>query len=789
MSIVNRYKVRNAIATVTGQVNPGSDKYKHALHTLRTLDAIYVLPKAIEALAQNKNKTALENLLISFLNRKNLPFYLEALASQDHAIKKSITHVLSKSDSFDPNQLLPLLDNQNASTSDLAKLLSIHSHKLDIKKLLLLLDKASSSLRPILYKLISQNLTIELLPTLIALTSCEEPMVRAFVARCIAQFHTTESVNALVKMLQDPIKTVREAGLNGLAKLKAHGTTEVICQMLADPDLTVQATAIECLVQVNAPDTVKYLIDVLQDESEYVRRAAVEVLNEVGNQNAIKDLLNALRDADWWVKVRAADALGSIGGPKVFSAVLALIKDPDEFLRRTAVEILNTSKDIKAFDRLVEALDDEDWWVRERAIDALAALGDKRAVPYLLKMLDSVPEASHVIIKALAKLGDRRVINSVIKQLRHGSDNAQKEALKALGTLTDRAHIIDVQDAITEIIKADDPEIRSLANSTITTLSRKFGLDPNTKESLLLDFGDKETDEVITPPQAASPAVIDAAMLKSGDKFSDRYRIIKQVGKGAFGVVVLVEDTVVCDQFILKFLNPLVANDQNVIKRFTHELRYSRKITHPNVIRIYDFITHGNNYAISMEYFPSHSLTYEINRGIVSEQTRALKMLRQICSGMAAAQKVSVVHRDLKPGNILVNKHDQIKIVDFGLAAAASKAEGRLTKTGILVGTPSYMAPEQVRSKSIDSRTDIYSLGIIMYEIFTGKPPYSGEDSMGIMFQHVEGNAVPPRQLNSEISHSLERIILKAIAVEPTDRYQSFNELESELEELELEKV
>ena len=789
MKILSRYKVSKAISILMEQHDPGSEKYNQALHTLQSEEAEKVIPKVIEALAENKNNPVLENLLFSLLNRSQLHFYIQALAHPDHSTKASIARILIKSDSFNPNQLLPLLNDPRVSNSDIAAILSAHSSKLHIRQLLAMVDKASSTLRPILYQLITPNLSVELLPALIARSNSEEPMVRAFIAKSISQFHTQESVNTLVKMLHDPVKTVREAGLRGLARLKAQGATEVICQLLADPDLTVQAAAIDTLVQINAPDVVRYLIDILQDESEYVRRAAVEVLNVVGNQTAIKDLLNALRDADWWVKVRAADALGSIGGPKVFAAVLALIKDPDEFLRRTAVEILNNSNDTRAFDRLIEALDDDDWWVRERAIDALAALGDKRAVPYLLKMLDSVPEAGPILIKALAKLGDKRVIGSVLKQLRNGNDNTQKEALKALGILTDRAHVVDVQDAITEIIKTNDPELRSLANSTIITLAKKFGMDQGTKESLLLDFQDKATDEVEAAPGAAAHVVVDAALLKSGDIFSDRYRVIKQVGKGAFGVVVLVEDTVVCDQFILKFLNPHVAKDENVIKRFTHELRYSRKIAHPNVIRIYDFITHGKNYAISMEYFPSHSLTYEINRGIVSEQQRALNMLRQICSGMAAAQSVHVVHRDLKPGNILVNKHDQIKIVDFGLAAAASKAEGRLTKTGILVGTPSYMAPEQVRSKTIDSRTDIYSLGIIMYEIFTGKPPYTGDDSMGIMFQHVEGNATPPRQLNPEISHKLERIILKAIAVEPSDRYQSFVDLELDLKELELEKV
>ena len=148
---------------------------------------------------------------------------------------------------------------------------------------------------------------------------------------------------------------------------------------------------------------------------------------------------------------------------------------------------------------------------------------------------------------------------------------------------------------------------------------------------------------------------------------------------------------------------------------------------------------------------------------------------------MSAAEQVNVVHRDLKPSNILINDTDIVKIVDFGLAAAASSADSRLTKTGILVGTPTYMAPEQVRGKTVDSKTDIYSLGIIMYEMFTGQAPYKGEGSLAIMYQHVEGNAKSPRDLNPDIPYALECAIKKAMAVNPAERYADFKELRDQL--------
>ena len=307
--------------------------------------------------------------------------------------------------------------------------------------------------------------------------------------------------------------------------------------------------------------------------------------------------------------------------------------------------------------------------------------------------------------------------------------------------------------------------------TTVDTNDNSNIENANESMSLNVDFNKVKT-----------PKIIDATKLKPGDLFAKRYRVIRHVGKGAFGVVVLVEDTVVKDEFILKFLNPHFASDSDMIKRFTQELRYARKITHENIIRIYDLVSHNDSYAISMEYFPSHSLADELKNKQKPSVQRALSILDGICKGMSAAEQVNVVHRDLKPSNILINDKDTVKIVDFGLAAAASCLDSRLTKTGILLGTPTYMAPEQIKSKSIDSKTDIYALGVIMYEMFTGVAPYKGEGTLAVMYQHVEGNAKPPSEINPEIPSTLEAIILKAMTIDPDKRFNSFSVLRSQLQ-------
>jgi serine/threonine-protein kinase len=216
--------------------------------------------------------------------------------------------------------------------------------------------------------------------------------------------------------------------------------------------------------------------------------------------------------------------------------------------------------------------------------------------------------------------------------------------------------------------------------------------------------------------------------------------------------------------------------DENAVKRFIYELRYARRISHENVIRIYDFLTLGRSYAISMEYFPSHSLADELQDGVPLHPKRGLKIVWDICRGIGSAHQLGIVHRDLKPPNILLNDHNLVKVVDFGLAAA-SQVESRLTKTGVLLGTPTYMAPEQVRNRAIDVRTDIYSLGIIMYEMFTGHPPYTADDPMSVLFQHIEGKPTPPREIQPDLPSAIEGIILKAMEVEPANRFQTMDDL------------
>ena len=282
--------------------------------------------------------------------------------------------------------------------------------------------------------------------------------------------------------------------------------------------------------------------------------------------------------------------------------------------------------------------------------------------------------------------------------------------------------------------------------------------------------------------QAEASNKLDISSLKAGDIIEGRYKYIDKIGRGAFGTVLLMEDTVVDERLILKFLNPNVAQDEEVMKRFVHELRYSRKITHKNVIRIYDFLYIQGNYAISMEYFPSHTLGGEIVNEKPMELKRALGFGCDIATGMAVAHQVGIVHRDLKPANVLINQEGLLKIVDFGVAAAQREGDTQLTKTGYVIGSPKYMAPEQILGKKVDERADIYAVGVMLYEMLTGVPPYSRGDHMSVMYQHVQGKAKLPQEVNPALPLGLSEVVTRAMSVDKAKRFQTMDELRAALE-------
>ena len=821
MNFLASFRSDQILGQLIAEPDPSSPAAQKLVDKLKTAGNKAV-PKIIDALAlSDKTHTmVLVDILGAIINDKNLMLYKEGLADGNERVVSGTAWALSSSTAYNANGLLDFFDDPEVSKAALIEILRVHKQDLSVHELLRHAYECEPKEKAAIFKIIQETIKPEMIPDLIARMGGKDPVIKIHLMQLLSKFDKEEITHALEMQLKDPNKMVRGAALAALATRENTSISiDRVANVLLDPDLDVQAKAVDVLIKINHPDTVQYLLPALKDESEYTRRAAVEVLNAVGKENSVQDLLGAIKDDDWWVRSRAGDALAEIGGPRVVDSVVKLITSKDEEIRRTAIEILNATKDERAIDGLLQATDDTDWWVRERAVDALSKIGSPKALPKLESMLGDNPKTDTVIVRALGKLGNYKHIPMIVPLLQRPEREIQVEAIKALSQLADESHAGTIRSVLKKIQQSAEGTIINAADTALKSLDDRYSesvveeniraekIAGNTK-TLLVDNQDLEKllqqakeasavaqadgDGEVVPAVAPAPAaptmapVLDISKLQPGDVIDGRYKYIEKIGKGAFGTVLLMEDEVVDEQLILKFLNPNVSSDEEMMKRFVHELRYSRKITHRNVIRIYDFLNLEGSFAISMEYFPSHTLSGEIPDSKPMDLAKALRFSKDMATGMTVAHQAGVIHRDLKPANILVNDEGLLKIVDFGVAAAASSGDTQLTKTGYVIGSPKYMAPEQILGKKVDVTADVYSIGVIMYEMVTGIPPYSRGDHMSVMYQHVQGKAKHCQEINPELPDEYANLIIKAMSVDKTQRYQSMDELTEALNSLNL---
>lgn len=271
--------------------------------------------------------------------------------------------------------------------------------------------------------------------------------------------------------------------------------------------------------------------------------------------------------------------------------------------------------------------------------------------------------------------------------------------------------------------------------------------------------------------------------LTTGSTFAGRYQIIEELGKGGMGRVYKVNDTEIKEKIALKLLKPEIASDEKTIERFRNEIKLARKIAHKNVGRMFDLGKAEGTYFITMEYVPGQDLKGLIRQtGKLAIET-TISIAKQVCEGLSEAHKLGTVHRDLKPGNIMIDKEGNARIMDFGIAR--SLKEKGITGVGVMIGTPEYMSPEQVEGKEVDQRSDIYAVGVILFKMTTGRLPFEGETSLSIALKHKTLTPPSPSDINRQISWDLDRLILRCLEKDPEKRYQTAEELLSGLTNLE----
>jgi len=271
--------------------------------------------------------------------------------------------------------------------------------------------------------------------------------------------------------------------------------------------------------------------------------------------------------------------------------------------------------------------------------------------------------------------------------------------------------------------------------------------------------------------------------LTRGIVFAGRYEIIEELGTGGMGKVYRAFDKQIEEEVAIKQLKPEIATDKRTIERFRNEIKVARKITHKNVCRMHDLNQADKTFYITMEYVRGEDLKSVIHRMEKLTVGKALSIGRQIAAGLSEAHKLGVVHRDLKPHNIMIDKEGNAKIMDFGIARSLG-AEGS-TGEGVIVGTPEYMSPEQVEGKDVDRRSDIYSLGIILYEMVTGRAPFEGDTPLSVALKQKTEAPPHPKKLNPQLPEAFERLILRCLEKDRAKRYESAGEVLLDLNRIE----
>src|ERR687884_1194116 len=264
-----------------------------------------------------------------------------------------------------------------------------------------------------------------------------------------------------------------------------------------------------------------------------------------------------------------------------------------------------------------------------------------------------------------------------------------------------------------------------------------------------------------------------------GSVFDGRYRIVRKLGAGGMADVYLAEDQELGRRVAIKILNDRHAADDSFIERFRREAKNAAGLSHPNIVSIYDRGEAEGTYYIAMEYLDGRSLKELIVGRGPAPVSVAIDYARQILSALRFAHRNGIVHRDIKPHNVLVDAEGRVKVTDFGIARAGTS---QMTEAGSIVGTAQYLSPEQARGTAVDQRSDIYSVGIVLYELLTGQVPFSGDTPVEIAMKHLSMLPEPPSAKRPEIPRDLDLIVMRALAKDPDDRYQSAEEMDADLE-------
>ncbi|MBM7555516.1 Stk1 family PASTA domain-containing Ser/Thr kinase [Halanaerobacter jeridensis] len=267
-----------------------------------------------------------------------------------------------------------------------------------------------------------------------------------------------------------------------------------------------------------------------------------------------------------------------------------------------------------------------------------------------------------------------------------------------------------------------------------------------------------------------------------GKLLNNRYKLVEKIGTGGMAIVYRAEDRHLSREVAVKILQPQFADNDKAVKRFRHEAKSVASLNHPNIINIFDIGQDDETEYIIMEYITGQDLKEKINQEGKLPTAQAIRIIEEVCQALIKAHRNNIVHCDIKPHNILLTSDERVKVTDFGIAQAVTDAT--MEQTDSIIGSAHYLSPEQARGSRVTTKSDLYSLGIVLYELVTGKLPFEGENSVSVALKHVKDKPPSPLKYNGDLSPQLVDIIMKSLAKKPSERYNSANEFLRDLKEL-----